>query len=221
MNNDETFSTAEATKMIGEMVGVVRESMSKFHSAHDDFINTLSQNWEDKNLTDMVKKYAKNLAGFSDELNANLSVFATLVSNIADDYAKLGGLSGAGVSTDVPKLDTTFDVSKIKDKFPDGRVGLLKTSSGILLQSVDAYKHALQSLKSSTAAKIRSVIAFGNPAVQRALGSAAEAIIKIFSNHIDQSVKDVGNYFETGINQYVKMGNFATDAANKTASSAS
>lgn len=219
MNSNETFSTAEATKMIAEMVGVVRESMSKFHDAHDNFINVLAENWEDLNLTKMVKKYGVNLTGFADELNSNLSTFAQLVSDIADDYAKVGGRSSANVSTNVPKLDTKFDVSKIKDQFSDGRVGLLQTSSGILLESIEAYKHTLKALKASTSSKIKSVLAFGNPSVQRALGNAAEAIIKIFSNHIDQSVKDVGNYFETGIRQYVKMGNYAADAANKTASS--
>lgn len=219
MNQDELFSKTDAEKMISEMHTIVSESLKKYEDAHDALIADLAANWADKNLVDDMAKYKKNLDGFAKELNTNMKTFAKLVANIADGYAIVGGDNSSGVSSSVGTVSATFSVSKVKAQFSDGRKGLKATSASALLTSIDAYKAALKSVKASTRSRIKSILAFGNRNVQNTLGDAADKIIEIFSDHVDQSNKDVGNYFEKRIRQYVKMGNMAESAAKKTAGS--
>ena len=219
MNQDEVFSKADAEQMISSMNDIVESSIKKFENAHDTLITKLAANWADKFLVDDMGKYQKNLKGFASELNKNTQTFADIIKNVADGYAIVGGEKSSGVSSSIRKVSAEFSVDKIKESFSDGRKGLKATSASTLLASIDAFKATLKGIKASTKSEIKGILAFGNKNVQNKLGDAADKIIEIFSDHVDQSNKDVGNYFEKRIRQYVKMGNMAESAAAKTAGS--
>ena len=101
---------------------ILRSTGMRMTMRNNEFVDQVSNLWEDQNAVDLFKKHKENMEGFIDELKENGNIFANTVKEIADSYAKAGGISQRLSFTPI-NIAKNIDVSKIKEHFTNGENG--------------------------------------------------------------------------------------------------
>ena len=214
----ETLSMKQANRIITEDQRILMETTMKMTSRNQEFVDQVANVWEDQNAVDLFKKHKENMEGFIDELKENGTIFANTVKDIADSYAKAGGMSER-LSPPPMRLPKQIDVSKIKEYFTNGEngddFGFVNPETGPS-QVMEAFKNLVQDLKniaSEAVNEIKGINAFGNTEVQLRLAESAGKVVEILQNHIQSSEKVVEEYITKSAAGYVKVGAAGSAAA--------
>jgi len=214
----ETLSMKQALQIINTDQMILRDTSMKMTMRNDEFVNQVSHIWEDQNAVELFKKHKQNMEGFIDELRENGNIFANTVKDIADSYAKAGGLAQRLSFTPI-QLAKKIDVSKIKEFFSDGENGddfgfvNPETGPGQVMEAWNSLVADLKSMAADAVARIKAINAFGNTEVQLRLAESAGKVVEILNQHIESSKKIVEEYISKSASQYIKVGAAGSAAA--------
>ena len=214
----ETLSMKQALHIITTDQMILRSTAMRMTMRNNEFVDQVSNLWEDQNAVDLFKKHKENMEGFIDELKENGNIFANTVKEIADSYAKAGGISQRLSFTPI-NIAKNIDVSKIKEHFTNGENGddfgfiNPETGPGQVMEAWESLVQDLKAMAVDAVDQIKGINAFGNTEVQLRLAESAGKVVEILNQHIEASKKVVAEYIEKSALAYVKVGAAGSAAA--------
>ena len=215
----ETLSMNEAKKIVTENQRILLACAKQMDTRNDEFVEQISHLWEDANAVKFAQSHKKNMVNFTDELKQNERTFAETVKEIADSYAKVGGIAMRLAIAPIT-LVPVFDISKINEFFKDSAngddFGFIDPVSGPdkVIEAWNALVADLNKYAAEAVNAIKAINAFGNVEVQLNLAQSAGKIVEILNSHIAESKKQVTDYVGKTAAGYAKVGSAATGAAS-------
>ena len=215
----ETLSAKQVEKIIEETNKIMANCKTKMEEKNKEFIDKVSQVWEDKNAVDYMKIHKQNFEEFVKELGQNNRTFANTVKDIAQAYAKVAGMA-LSIAVAPISLVALFDVSKVKEHFNNTEnaddFGFLNPESGAeqVMDAFEGLKSGLQTIAADTISQIKSINAFGNKMVQLNLAQSAGKIVEILEKHVQTANTQIKDYVGKTANAYIKTGAAAGAAAS-------
>ena len=224
-NGSDAIVTLKQAKGINaEIESILLATAKQMETRHDEFVNQISNIWEDKNAVEFIKVHKTNMTGFLDELQKNGNAFTGTVAGIANHFAEIAGIAERLTPSNI-KLTANFNTSKVAEHFANGENGDefgFKNPAVGAQQVMDAWqslKNDLTKYANDAVTRINGINAFGKASIRMRLAESAGKNVSILEQHINDSKKQVEEYVNKTARRYVEANTSAEEAANLKVSS--
>lgn len=217
--NNETLSAKQANNIIESENEILAACKAKMEQANDEFVDAISRVWEDTNAVEFMQTHKANFESFIEELSKNNRIFADTVKEIAMAYIKAGAMT-VSVTAAPLALVGRFVVDKVKDTFADSENGddfgfkNPDSAPAEVTNAINTLKGKLASAIEEATSKINSINAFGNQQVKLNLAKSAGELVRILSDHINETERTAKDYVAKTAAAYKGIGAGAAVSAN-------
>lgn len=220
MNGEkETLSKAQAENIIEAANQIISLCKEKVEAANDEFVNKVSQIWEDKNAVEYMKIHKENFENFIEELGNNNKTFVQTVQDIGNAFLSAGNM-GLTIAAAPLVIVPRIDVAKVKEYFENGEnsddFGFINITTGPeeVIEAFNDLKTQLEKLINDAVQQIGKINAFGNHQIVNNLALSAGKMVEILNGHVNTASTQVNEYVSSTALKYKNLGENATTSAN-------
>lgn len=213
---DETVSIKQANAIGDRVNEIVALAKTKITAKSDEFVNVVSENWEDKNAVDFANAYKRNMEGIIDNLGTNNKTFFSTLKDIVNSYAQAGGLSER-FGKDPIVVSTGLGVGKVKEAFGDGSFGFKGNNIHVpeaITEKLEELAKEVRHEATETVQKLNSINAFGNFSIQRNIAASGGELLSITEENLKNIRKDCNTFLQKTASMYAKVGSAGAQSSN-------
>ena len=235
----ETLSMKQANNIANQFGSVMFQIVEDVSNKNHEFYMAVKKIWQDQNACDFQDQHSQNIYDMIQTLKKNYSIFIKTLEDIANSYAKAGGMHekfspmlNESMIFNASLSYTEIGAHKFHPYFTEG-YGMMETFTdefGFInpetggQEVLDVFNELVTFLEKRTdeiVNEIKGINAFGNITVKLNLAKSSGLVVTELSDALSKSSKQIQELLQKTASTYMNVGQNAAGAASIGGSSGS